>query len=147
MFKILLSTLIFGLFLQANASVVISDPAKLQSYKDATNLALTNYNIESTCNFPGSYNGWLISSLISKSDSVLISDGIQPLLTFFITRSDTEQESDLTLVVVTTSKDYKTIENLAIYDYKKGLVNNGDLKNPVIANGYIYSRTCLISKY
>lgn len=106
----------------------------LQNYQRAAVVALqpamkTFETIAYSGTFP---HGVDVQRIVQLANSAEISaDGSQPLLTFSY-----QDNSNLSVVILTTSADYKTIENckLNTFIWTVKAINTGNLRTPVVKN-------------
>ena len=131
--------ILLGLTFQAEARNV-AEGSELTTYKDAVVSYLEEKNLDICARY------WDLKDLVKKSQSLEISEGEQPLMTFSMQTTQHDYRADLIQVVITTDSSFKEIKAMKVQTFNKGKVNDGTLKDPVLRDGYspIYngSRAC-----
>ena len=130
--KLLLSIILLGLTLQANATTIIGQ--ELEKYKRAV---LNVDRFQENCPFDGKTNeGLLQKVIINDAESLEIIDGKQPLLVFTVLSASEEIEANnfKNEVIIMTDSSHMAIHAIEARNYKMTEVNHGDLENPNFSN-------------
>lgn len=149
--KLIVSAILLFAGLQSTAATYSAGDKKFKDYQDAV-LALT-YNDNKSCHlfYPeiedGLYFPFKINSLILEAETVTVSEGAQPILTFNtkLTPGKIDPQGIYGMVItITTDISYAKIESLTANMFRLGRVNSGNLLNPVMKDGFIFYKECKI---
>ncbi len=131
--------ILLGLTIQSQARSV-TENNELQTYKDAVRTYLMEKNLENCSGH------WKVDYIVTHSQSLTISEGEQPLMTFNFHTARQVNKADLLQVVITTDSSFKEISAMKVLAFNKGKVNDGTLKDPVMREGFVavpeYTRKC-----
>jgi len=106
----------------SNMSNLNPEDPKANEWKDKLYLIPCSFRSN---NQAKDFNAWRVSVIIENADSVLVTDGIQPLLRF--TTVEMFQTVQLT---ITTTSDYRKIIRAVVTSSHSKEVNTGTLKDP-----------------
>lgn len=149
--KLILPAILLFVGLQAKAAIYSEGDEKFKDYQDAT-LALV-YNDNMYCGlpeyqYPSYFNGERVSinALISKAQTVVVYEGAQPVLTFYTNMKNPNDDQNIYRmgVAITADETNKKIVSITANVFRDGRVNSGDLLNPVMSDGLLFFRECVM---